>query len=183
MRTQFIYWKIQLAVLSATKKFDNPAFEMLEPFPKEDVNGNQVYSKPSYKLSDAQIDYLYDNVEELRIFRANAAACALYQWHQIGLSQYMEDEPRLDDMEEYLKQLALPHSQRTQFAYAGLNQGIDKVEVDVTGPCKTYRVKGKTFASPQVRLHITSLQQFSVMLDLNELCSSHSTFVSYLCFL
>lgn len=151
MRTQFIYWKIQMSVLAATKIHDVPGLEMLEPFPTEDSNGAQKYSVPSYKLPDYQLQELYasDNADDLRKFRAESAACALYGWWKVGLTQYMQEEPRLDDMEEYLLQLALPPGNRTHFGFE-LWKGSWDVQVDVTGPCVETKIKGKKYYSPQV---------------------------------
>lgn len=143
MRTQFIYWKIALAVLSATKIHDDPNFEMLEPFPKEDENGNQVYTPPTYKLSHAQLEDLYasNNADDLRGFRAEAAACALYGWWKVGLSQYMQDEPRLKDMQDYLLQLQLKPSNRTHFGFDAWKDNWD-FTVDVTASCETKKKQG-----------------------------------------
>ena len=165
MRTQFIYWKIQAAVLAATKIHDVPGLEMLEPFPKENPStGAHEYSTPSYKLPDHQLQRLYasaDNAYELRKFRAEASACALYGWWKEGLTQYMQDEPALDDMEEYLLQLALPSGDRTHFGFKAWKGTWDDIQVDVTGPCVETKPPGKVQCnkrdhSPQVCIVVLS---------------------------
>ena len=168
MRTQFIYWKIAQAVLSATKKHGIKGLEMLEPFPKENTGGNQVYSPPDYKLPDKQLDYLYANVDKLKLFRAEAAACALYNWWDVGLTQYMQNEPRLLDMKEYLFELNLDPKDRTHFGFDPWKNEWPDLKVDVAAPCvperrlkKEENVSPIVWLSPQVSR--CSQQQYTII--------------------
>jgi hypothetical protein len=152
MRTQFIYWKIAQAVLSATKKHDINGLEMLEPFPKENASGNQVYSPPEYKLPDEQLDALYADVDTLQLLRAEAAACALYNWWDVGLTQYMQNEPRLLDMKEYLVELNLDPMDRTHFGFGSWRNEWPDLKVDVTAPCVPEKRSNRNSFSPIVML-------------------------------
>ena len=65
MRMQTMYWKVHASVIAATKNTN-----MLDPI----IQPDGTYRTPTYRLSDEQIDALYEDELELWEYRACALA-------------------------------------------------------------------------------------------------------------
>ena len=96
-------------------------------------------------------------------------------WHRRLIKQPRDVTPMVgtmvDDMEEYLLQLALPSGDRTHFGFKAWKGTWDDIQVDVTGPCVETKPPGKVQGnkrdhSPQVCIVVISYRIMWVYLAL-----------------
>lgn len=143
-----MYWKMHASVIAATKLFpEETSANMLDPL----IQNDGTY----YKLPE-----LYANPLELMQFRAKTLVCSLNQWYEISLKNYMTDY-HVPMMKEYLDQLALPPSNRTNEAALSVGRFDPNFQVDCSTPCEEeykpshVRPKAKNKNAPFDVQHVT----------------------------